>query len=150
MGDEERKKSNKQNSKVYKINPSNEKNSNNHHGLPGHGFGPRPGNARFDSPFTGSNGLGQICGYTRFILQRNTGYQSAHSHHGSGRNVHAITAGNVSYIGEWHSHPNGASLNRSDDDDNLFEWLQRHMRSIGRPPLMLIAGDKGNFKFYTD
>lgn len=64
--------------------------------------------------------------------------------------IHEITAGNVSYIGEWHSHPDGASLNRSDDDDNLFKWLENHMQPIGRPPLMLIAGDKGNFKIYTD
>lgn len=64
--------------------------------------------------------------------------------------IHEITAGNVSYIGEWHSHPDGASLNRSADDDHLFEWIKNHMQPIGRPPLMLIAGGQGNFKVYTD
>ncbi len=64
--------------------------------------------------------------------------------------IHEITSGNVSYIGEWHSHPDGASLNRSADDDYLFGWLERHMHSIGRPPLMLIAGDQNKFQIYTD
>jgi hypothetical protein len=51
------------------------------------------------------------------------------------------TAGNLMYIGEWHSHPDGISLSMSDDDKKLFGWISGHMKVLGYPPLMIIVGD---------
>jgi integrative and conjugative element protein (TIGR02256 family) len=53
----------------------------------------------------------------------------------------AMTGGQVEYIGEWHSHPEGHSCAPSATDVNLFGWLTEHMDSIGAPATMLIAGD---------
>jgi hypothetical protein len=54
--------------------------------------------------------------------------------------VEKRTAGMVQYIGEWHSHPDGCSLDPSEDDLKLFEWLSENMAKDGNPSLMLIKG----------
>ncbi len=51
------------------------------------------------------------------------------------------TAGNLGYVGEWHSHPPGHSAAPSTDDRRAFAWLAGHMGRDGLPALMLIAGD---------
>ena len=52
-----------------------------------------------------------------------------------------LTLGQVSYVGEWHSHPKGASTRPSDDDLQAYEWLVGHMQLESLPGLMLIIGD---------
>jgi integrative and conjugative element protein (TIGR02256 family) len=57
------------------------------------------------------------------------------------------TAGNLEYIGEWHSHPKGFSCQPSNDDLKVFAWLTKHMDEEGQPALMSIVGDKGPWFF---
>ncbi len=54
--------------------------------------------------------------------------------------VGQITNGQLEYIGEWHSHPDGCSCRPSDDDFNVFAWLTENMDDAGLPALMAIAG----------
>ena len=51
------------------------------------------------------------------------------------------TAQAVHYIGEWHSHPSGISLKLSPDDEQVLEFVAKHMRSDGLPGVVLIVGD---------
>lgn len=60
------------------------------------------------------------------------------------------TAHNLYYIGEWHSHPDNCSVNRSKDDLILFEWIKNHMIKIGLKPLMLIVGDGNNLGIHLE
>jgi hypothetical protein len=53
-----------------------------------------------------------------------------------------LTLGQVSYVGEWHSHPKGASIRPSGDDLQAYEWLFGHMHLESLPGLMLIIGDR--------
>jgi integrative and conjugative element protein (TIGR02256 family) len=57
--------------------------------------------------------------------------------------VHEVerkTGGMLQYVGEWHSHPDGFSVEPSGDDRAEFEWLAGYMEADGLIPLMLIAG----------
>jgi integrative and conjugative element protein (TIGR02256 family) len=51
------------------------------------------------------------------------------------------TDGIVSYIGEWHSHPNGVSANPSDLDMKLVNGLSRQLYDDGQPGVILIISD---------
>lgn len=64
--------------------------------------------------------------------------------------IKQITAGQLTYIGEWHSHPPGCSVSPSQDDRQVFEWLSKCMRVNGLPPLMLIVGDPSKYAFYLE
>jgi Prokaryotic homologs of the JAB domain len=55
--------------------------------------------------------------------------------------------GQIGYVGEWHSHPDGYTTEPSEDDRTVFRWLDDHMVRDGRPPVMLIAGEK-DFRFF--
>lgn len=57
------------------------------------------------------------------------------------------TDGMLRYMGEWHSHPDGAACSPSADDYRSYAWLSDHMHSEGYPPIMLIAGEGGEFYF---
>jgi proteasome lid subunit RPN8/RPN11 len=57
--------------------------------------------------------------------------------------IEAATAGNLEYVGEWHSHPTGHSCSPSPFDLRLFGWLVELMSADGKSALMLIAGDPG-------
>ena len=54
----------------------------------------------------------------------------------------ARTGGQLQYLGEWHSHPNGHSAEPSDDDSKLFDWVREYTNQDGYPPVMLIVGRK--------
>lgn len=54
----------------------------------------------------------------------------------------AETDGQLQYIGEWHSHPDGHSANPSEDDCKLFNWVREYTTQDGYPPVMLIVGEK--------
>jgi len=58
------------------------------------------------------------------------------------------TAGNLYYLGEWHSHPDGASLNMSQADIKLLSWIQKHMSTHGLPGIMMIFGCNSNMEVY--
>lgn len=57
--------------------------------------------------------------------------------------------GQLQYIGEWHSHPDGYSTDPSEDDTKVFAWLTDLMSRDGSPPLMLTAGEK-DFRFVVE
>ena len=51
------------------------------------------------------------------------------------------TAGNLDYLGEWHSHPEGVSTQPSEDDGKVFGWICELAAVDGRPAVMLIVGE---------
>jgi hypothetical protein len=57
--------------------------------------------------------------------------------------IRQVTGHNLEYVGEWHSHPDRASMVPSNDDLKVFAWLTQEMDLEGKPPLMLIAGEGG-------
>ena len=57
------------------------------------------------------------------------------------KNIVGTKAGNLDYLGEWHSHPKGASTKPSDDDRTVFQWISDLLAVEGRPPVMLIVAD---------
>src|SRR6266404_5946829 len=61
--------------------------------------------------------------------------------------IEAATAGNLEYVGEWHSHPVGHDCTPSAFDLRLFGWLVELMSIDGRPAVMLIAGEPGTTWF---
>ncbi|WP_156677976.1 Mov34/MPN/PAD-1 family protein [Sphingomonas profundi] len=50
------------------------------------------------------------------------------------------TAGRLRYVGEWHSHPDGAAARPSHDDEGVFSYLRRQLDPAGAPYAMLICG----------
>jgi len=48
--------------------------------------------------------------------------------------------GNLTYVGEWHSHPEDATTEPSSDDWNVQAWVSEAMRDEGRPGIVLIVG----------
>jgi hypothetical protein len=60
------------------------------------------------------------------------------------------TLGMVEYVGEWHSHPDGYTVQRSSDDLKVSAWIRRYLASDGLPGLMLIVGEKGQLGVYLE
>jgi len=58
------------------------------------------------------------------------------------------TDGQLQYIGEWHSHPDGYASDPSTDDRKVFSWLSEHLARDGNPPVMLIAGQR-DFRIFA-
>lgn len=56
-----------------------------------------------------------------------------------------VTDNMLTYVGEWHSHPKGASNHPNSDDIKAFEWLTEVMTDYGFPGLMIIASDEIGF-----
>jgi hypothetical protein len=52
------------------------------------------------------------------------------------------TAGQLRYVGEWHSHPPRASARPSAVDGQQIDWLAALMEMESMPALMLIAAEK--------
>jgi proteasome lid subunit RPN8/RPN11 len=56
------------------------------------------------------------------------------------------TLGQLRYVGEWHSHPDGYGCEPSRDDRQVLAWLGEHMAAEGLPAVMAIVGrDKHRF-----
>lgn len=53
------------------------------------------------------------------------------------------TANIVGYLGEWHSHPDGASCSPSQQDRAFLAWLTQHMSLDGMPGIMAIVCETG-------
>ncbi len=58
------------------------------------------------------------------------------------------SGGQVSYVGEWHSHPKGTGIGMSDDDTDLLKTIAGEMRMEGWPGVVMIVGDHGNYGLY--
>jgi integrative and conjugative element protein (TIGR02256 family) len=56
--------------------------------------------------------------------------------------VARVTGGDLSFIGEWHSHPEGCSSDPSEEDREAHAWLAREMATDGLPALIAIQGDR--------
>ena len=65
------------------------------------------------------------------------------------RTIEARTGGQVSYVGEWHSHPDGAGVGMSDDDSELLRQIAEEVRLDGWPGTMMIVGPELSFAFYA-
>jgi hypothetical protein len=59
------------------------------------------------------------------------------------------TLGQINYVGEWHSHPQGASTNPSQDDLKAYGWLVGHMSVESLPAIMMIIGDNNQFRLVS-
>jgi len=56
---------------------------------------------------------------------------------------------NLDYIGEWHSHPTGTTVEQSGQDMLAMVEISIEMAKVGAPGLMLIVGDDGQHAFYV-
>ena len=63
--------------------------------------------------------------------------------------IEARSGGQVSYVGEWHSHPDGAGVGMSSDDAVLLATIAAEMREEGFPGVMMIVGGRGCVGFFT-
>ncbi len=57
--------------------------------------------------------------------------------------AHKRTAGQVEYVGEWHSHPQGAEPSPSETDISQLVWLGTERMVEDLPAIMMIIGDDG-------
>lgn len=57
------------------------------------------------------------------------------------------TGGGLEYVGEWHSHPKGASAMPSRQDFRALAELRTHARQADQPVLMAIVGDSKGVTF---
>ncbi len=65
------------------------------------------------------------------------------------QNVAKRTGGQLEYVGEWHSHPDGSATRPSPDDIKVFAWLTEHMATAGLPALMAIVGEQATSGWYV-
>ncbi|MDR0534150.1 MAG: Mov34/MPN/PAD-1 family protein [Verrucomicrobiales bacterium] len=63
--------------------------------------------------------------------------------------VQKQTLEQVTYVGEWHSHPVGASVSPSQDDLKACAWLAEQMNLESLPVNMIIIGDRKKFKLVS-
>jgi integrative and conjugative element protein (TIGR02256 family) len=66
------------------------------------------------------------------------------------KSIQEKTLGMIEYIGEWHSHPDGATCMPSRDDMNLSRWLINNMDAAGLPAVMLIACENNGFTWFVN
>jgi proteasome lid subunit RPN8/RPN11 len=59
-----------------------------------------------------------------------------------------LTAGELEYIGEWHSHPDGCSCSPSQDDLKLFANISQQMTAAGYPAFMAIVAQHGQSAWF--
>ena len=59
-----------------------------------------------------------------------------------------ITSSNLDYIGEWHSHPDGSSVQPSSHDLKLLDWIRAGMEEEGETGLMCIIGEEKQLGVY--
>ena len=61
------------------------------------------------------------------------------------KEVGLSTAGQLRYVGEWHSHPKNVAARPSTDDDALFSALAEIFKGTGEPHIMAIINDSELF-----
>ena len=64
------------------------------------------------------------------------------------KRVGEVTMNQVTYIGEWHSHPDNVPCKESKQDKKQMQWLTEKLHPEGRPALMLIACQNGKVRSY--
>jgi integrative and conjugative element protein (TIGR02256 family) len=64
------------------------------------------------------------------------------------KNANDRTAGFVTYVGEWHSHPPKVAAKMSRDDFEQILHLTIHLAADGDPSVMLIVGGKNDWQTY--
>jgi hypothetical protein len=62
--------------------------------------------------------------------------------------AHSLTGGQLEYVGEWHSHPDGCATLPSGDDLQVFAWLSERLAADGLPALMAIVGEEDRSSWY--
>jgi len=80
-----------------------------------------------------ADSVGSMSGFDRGVEGLEAALKTA-----AGRSLH-----HVRYIGEWHSHPRGASPRPSAIDLRQIDWLRRELEIEGLPALMAIAAGSG-------
>lgn len=55
----------------------------------------------------------------------------------------ARSALNLTYVGEWHTHPTGVTSRPSTDDNILLRWIADSLEYNDAPAIMVIAGEDG-------
>jgi hypothetical protein len=60
----------------------------------------------------------------------------------------SLTGGQLEYVGEWHSHPDGCPTLPSGDDLQVFAWLTESLAADGLPALMAIVGEGDRSSWY--
>lgn len=65
------------------------------------------------------------------------------------RDAEKQTLDQISYVGEWHSHPEGAAVSPSGYDLEAYGWLAERMSAESLPTIMLIIGDAKRICFVT-
>ena len=63
--------------------------------------------------------------------------------------IETRTGGQVGYVGEWHSHPDGAGVVMSDHDSELLRQVADEVRADGQPGVMMIVGSDHSFEFHA-
>ena len=58
--------------------------------------------------------------------------------------IEVRSGGQVSYVGEWHSHPDGVPVSPSQADEVLLTTIAHEVRVDGLPGLIAIVGEKGS------
>jgi integrative and conjugative element protein (TIGR02256 family) len=62
-------------------------------------------------------------------------------------NMEKMTLGQISYIGEWHSHPKDCSVNPSALDIVAYSRIKDEMEKDALPIIMMIVGDNKEYSF---
>ncbi len=91
-------------------------------------------NARICRVFSSSKNTGARCTFT---LEASEGNKFL-------RTIWEKLSGKQYYIGTWHSHPEGACLPSSLDDQTMFEVARNKKGGCARPILLIVAGNKIN------
>jgi integrative and conjugative element protein (TIGR02256 family) len=58
-------------------------------------------------------------------------------------NIQRVTQGQLDYVGEWHSHPDGSDTSLSTDDDRGLEFFPELLAEDLLPAVSLIVGEEG-------
>lgn len=64
------------------------------------------------------------------------------------RDASSATYGQIVYIGEWHSHPDGCECIPSGPDQTQMEWVEFNMHLEEKPALILIVGEHNELGVY--
>ena len=54
----------------------------------------------------------------------------------------------LEYVGEWHSHPDGADTAPSQDDLKVLAWIKSRLETDGLPGVMMIVGPQGRTSWH--
>ena len=68
------------------------------------------------------------------------GYEGLRKKH---EEIQKRSLGELYYVGEWHSHPDGGGTRLSNDDKKVLVWLSDEIKKEELPAFIIIAADKG-------